>query len=402
MKNIATSIALTIVLLAFSGTTFAQEEKQDTVRTNQDAIYNRPFINIGKTRTAVGGYLEGNTNYFSEDGISEGFSMEMRRFNIFLYSQVGSRIRFLSELEFEHGTEEISIETAIVDFELNPAFNLRMGILMPSIGLVNVNHDSPNWEFVDRPLTSTSIIPTTLSEVGFGVYGKFYPNDNLVLSYDAYLVNGLQDGVILNSEGRTNFESGKAEEMFGEDNNGLPMLNGRTSLTHRKIGEIGLSYYGGVYNTFRLEGEEVEERRSLSMLTVDFNANIKKLNIKGEGVMATVDVPDDIQEIYGEEQTGIFVDFIYPVLQRSMFKWEKAVLNAAVRFEYADYNKGNLTTNVNTNIADDNMGIAFALGFRPRPGTVIRFNYRRHFINDHLGNPTINLAGFQFGFASYF
>ena len=36
-------------------------------QTNQDAIYNRPFIGFGKTKTALGGYLEGNTNYFSED-----------------------------------------------------------------------------------------------------------------------------------------------------------------------------------------------------------------------------------------------------------------------------------------------------------------------------------------------
>src|SRR3972149_5871228 len=95
--------------------------QDDSSFTNHDAIYQRPFIAVGKTNTAVGGYFEANTNYFMEDGVTEGFSMELRRFNIFLYSDIGSRIKFLSELEFEHGTEEISLETALMDFEFNPA-----------------------------------------------------------------------------------------------------------------------------------------------------------------------------------------------------------------------------------------------------------------------------------------
>lgn len=384
----------------FLGTyTVAQE---DSLQLNQDAIYNRPFIALGKTRTAVGGYLEGNTNYFSEDGVSEGFSMELRRFNIFLYSPIGSRIRFLSELEFEHGTEEISLETAQLDFEVNPALNFRAGIVLPAIGLVNTNHDSPNWEFVDRPLSSTGLIPTTLSEVGFGVHGKFYPSEAAVISYNAYLVNGLRDEIILNGEGRTDLQSGKSPEMFAEDNNGEPMFNGRVSYARRRIGEIGLSYYGGAYNTFREEGEMVDVKRYLSVMAVDFSAEVGKLEVKGEGVMVLLEVPAEISEIYGEQQYGAFADLIYPVLQRSMLRFEDAVLNVALRVEYVDYNVGSFSTNIGNSIGDENKGLALGLGFRPRPGTVIRANYRYHLITDLLGNPDIHRAGFQFGVASYF
>src|SRR5262245_3607197 len=90
----------------------------------QGGVYNRPFLaSVG--RTAIGGYLEGNTNYFQENGISEGFSTELRRFNVFLFSSIGPRIRIISELEFEHGTEEIKLETALLDFQVNPSFILR-------------------------------------------------------------------------------------------------------------------------------------------------------------------------------------------------------------------------------------------------------------------------------------
>ena len=121
-----------------------------TVVTNKDAIYNRPFVlkkTLGKSRftAALGGYAEGNTNYFATDGVSDGFSMEFRRFNIFIYSSVLSRIRFISELEFEHGVEEINLETALIDIEIHPALILRGGILLPPIGLFNQNHDGPKW-----------------------------------------------------------------------------------------------------------------------------------------------------------------------------------------------------------------------------------------------------------------
>lgn len=238
---------------------------EDENISQAEQIYNRPFV-AGvrtqlQTQTAVGGYIEANTNYFIEGGISDGFSFEMRRFNIFLYSNISQRIKFLAELEFEHGVEEIALETALVDVVIFPGLNLRGGILLPPIGHYNQNHDSPKWEFIERPLVSTGIIPTTLSEVGAGVFGDF-SFGNLSLTYDAYAVNGLQDGIILNDEGRTSLQAGKSEERFAEDNNGIPMFTGRFAVGYADLAEIGLSYYGLTpYNTYRIEGELVETPR---------------------------------------------------------------------------------------------------------------------------------------------
>jgi RimJ/RimL family protein N-acetyltransferase len=81
---------------------------QDTALV-QGGIYQRPYI-FSAGRTAVGGYVEANGSWFRTDGISEGPTFEVRRFNIFLYSGVGRRLKFTSELEFEHGTEEIALE----------------------------------------------------------------------------------------------------------------------------------------------------------------------------------------------------------------------------------------------------------------------------------------------------
>ncbi len=384
---------------------FHRKDQSDSIMTVQESIYNRPFITMGNTQTAIGGYLEGNTNYFKEDGISEGFSMELRRFNIFLYSTIIPRVRFISELEFEHGTEEIELETALIDFELNPAFVIRAGILLPPIGRFNQNHDSPQWEIIDRPFVSTQIIPSTLSEVGFGANGKFFKGQ-MIFTYDLYLVNGLGSGIVDNEFGRTDIQSGKNGERFAEDENGRPMLTGRIGLRHRKWGEIGISGYGGTYNIFELEGTKLSPKNKLSIFAVDFSLQIAKATVQGEYALANIDIAQDASEQFGDKQWGGFAEVIYPVLKRQILGFPNSVINATVRLEKIDYNKGEFNNEDglldDLNIYDDLSAIVLGLGFRPSAGTIMRANYRYHWTRDFLGNPTIKTAGFQVGFATYF
>jgi hypothetical protein len=389
-----------IMIIIFSWITNAQDTT-GTKTPSQDAIYNRPFIlELNKLSTSIGGYFEGNSNYFSEDGVSEGLSFELRRFNIFLYSSLGSGIKFLSELEFEHGTEEIALETALLDFQFSPQLALRGGIILVPLGMFNQNHDSPRWDIIDRPLVSTQIIPSTLSEAGFGVYGRFNLIRDLSLTYSGYLTNGLGDGVILNTEGRTSVPAGKREEAFKEDNNGLPAYSGRIAMQH-SLGELGFSFYHSVYNSFRIEGIEIDEKRSLSIGALDFSANLFDFTLHGEAAYSMIEVPDNISEIFGEKQWGTFVDVIYPVFKGPVFLFNEAILNSILRFEYVDFNIGNFNVTDQT-IRDDITALVLGLSFRPVTNTVIKANYRRHWTVDAIGNPTIHTAGFQFGFASYF
>jgi hypothetical protein len=367
----------------------------------QNSMYDRPFIGNSKAKIALGGYVEGNTNYFAEDGVTEGFGMELRRFNIFLYSNISRKIKFLSELEFEHGTEEIAIETAQLDFEINQGLNFRAGILMPQIGLFNVNHDSPKWDVIDRPLVSSMIIPSTLSEVGFGVFGKFYFGKN-VFSYDAYLVNGLQDGIVYNEEGRTFIPGGKNPSTFEEDNNGTPSFNGRLAIKNSLLGEFGLSYYGGVYNSFKKEGDVVEDKRYLGIYAFDFTTSFYKFNLKGEAVHATIDLPVGFTDITGSEQTGVFVDLTYPIYKGKIAVFENSQITLFTRFNFVDFNSGNFSFNKELKKGDEIIGFTSGVSFRPNPSTIIKANYVYQQSTDVLNNPPGLLGGIQFGVASYF
>src|SRR5580693_594713 len=67
-----------------------------------DAIYNRPFLKLGKTPVSIGGYMESNWQKVSTSGISAGNQFQFRRFSLFVASTITSRIKFLSEIEYEN------------------------------------------------------------------------------------------------------------------------------------------------------------------------------------------------------------------------------------------------------------------------------------------------------------
>ena len=357
----------------------------------QDGICARPFIGA-VSMTFVGGYVEGNTNHFVENGIGEGFFMELRRFNIFLFSQISQRVRFLSELEFEHGTEEIALETALVDLQIRPELVIRAGIILPPLGYFHQNYDSPRWDFVERPLVSTDIIPSTLSELGGGVYGRIGLG-GLILCYDAYLTNGLTDAVVGNELGRTDIASGKGGEIFAEDNNGSPALSGRVALREPSLGEVGLSYYRGYYNTCRVEGVDVDERRWMGIAALDFGGTAGPADIRGEIAYARVDVPPGMVEIFGDTQWGGHVDLTLPVWRPRVPGCQDFVVAAFLRLENLDYNVGTFTSTGGP-IRDGVTAVVPGISFRPSAGTVFRANYRYHWIRDFAGNPTNRMAGF--------
>lgn len=128
---------------------------------SMDAVYNRPFITVGKLPVSLGGYLEANWQHLATDGVSDGHQFQFRRLTLFVSSTVAKRLKFLSEIEFEEGGKEIAIEFAALDIELHPLLNLRGGIILNPIGSFNQNHDGPKWEFIDRPLSATQMLPAT-------------------------------------------------------------------------------------------------------------------------------------------------------------------------------------------------------------------------------------------------
>jgi hypothetical protein len=116
--------------------------------------------------------------HFNKAEFQDG-QLDFHRFVLLVTHNFNDRIRFVSELELEHafvegGEEsgEVELEQAYVDFLLSRSFNVRAGMILMPIGIINERHEPPVYYGVERPFVDTVIIPTTWFEVGAGVHGE--------------------------------------------------------------------------------------------------------------------------------------------------------------------------------------------------------------------------------------
>ena len=414
---------ITGILLLKSGFCFGQIDPtllkrvpKDTGKPslNMDAVYQRPFLTMDKLPVAIGGYAEANYQHLGTDGVTEGHQFQFRRLSLFVASSVSKRIKFMTEIELENevgdadaagsGPEtEIGIEYAALDVALHPLLNFRGGIILNPIGGFNQNHDGPKWEFTDRPIAMTRMLPATFSNAGFGLYGKHY-SKNWMFGYELYLTGGFDNSVIDNTQNKTYLPAAKDNNtrLVGSAS-GKALITAKLAIRYNKIGELGLSYMGGGYNKTMADGLQIDAPRRLDVMAVDFNTTLPRWGtyIVGEWAWIKVELPPNYSQQYGSRQQGGFMDMVQPVVKRNILGWEHATINLALRLEYADWNVGRFET-TGTNIGDALWSIMPAISFRPTAQTVFRVNYRLQWQRDLLDNPPSRTAGIIMGISSYF
>jgi hypothetical protein len=126
------------------------------------------------TTGPLSGYMDFHYNKADgEDGV-----LDFHRFVLLLSHSFSPRLRFVGELELEHafveGLEdagELELEQAYVDFLLSPRLNVRAGMLLMPVGIINERHEPPVYNGVERPFVDTVIVPSTWFDVGAGVHG---------------------------------------------------------------------------------------------------------------------------------------------------------------------------------------------------------------------------------------
>ncbi|CAN5602348.1 FlxA-like family protein [soil metagenome] len=138
--------------------------------------------------SAFGGYGE-----ITLDVPAGGESIvDFRRFVLFFGHDFNEHIRFYSELEVEHAIAsagdlgEVEVEQGYLDGLFGKHFNLRGGLVLMPMGIVNVYHEPPSFNGVDRPDVDQFVIPSTWREPAVGIFGELTEG----LRYQLYVVNG--------------------------------------------------------------------------------------------------------------------------------------------------------------------------------------------------------------------
>lgn len=365
----------------------------------RDTVVERPFVRGGQGdrpylaalagRLAIGGYAEGHLRLEREEGVTEEAGLEAKRFNLFFHSRISDFVRFGAELEFEDSAEEIRLEFMTVDLLVHRAFGLRAGMVLLPMGRFNLSHDSPQNPFTDRPLVSAEILSVALSQPGVGAFGIVPLGGTARLTYEAYAVNGFDDG-ILDAEEGVRLPAGR--DNFENNNNRLAGV-GRVAFSPGVELEVGLSGIHGQYNESVLDGERVDEARSVSVAVLDWDVDPGFVRVVGEAALAGIDVPPALEGLFASEQWGLYTDVVVPFGRGWIATMPGSRFEAKARLDYVDFD-GEIP-------GDDALRVSLGLNFRPTPNTAFKLDYFRGRAHDRFNNPA-DQAGVLFSAATYF
>jgi hypothetical protein len=144
--------------------------------------------------TSLFGYGEFNYNRFRD--AQRTSRADLRRFVFGFGHRFNERLSFNSEVELEHGVAsatdrgEVEIEQAYLNYQVSDALNLKGGLFLIPLGILNETHEPPTYYGVERNEVETRIIPTTWRELGFGAHGVIGQG----LKYDIGLTTGFNAG----------------------------------------------------------------------------------------------------------------------------------------------------------------------------------------------------------------
>lgn len=384
------------LVMALAGPALGQDLTSDSL----DALAARPFVRGGYDdkphlaglfgRIAVGGYLEARAGWTRQDGATDELGVEVTRWNLLLSTRVRERVAIFSEIEFEEGGQEVTVELAQVDIRFARAFNTRTGILLLPLGRFNLAHDAPRNEMVTRPAEAEALLGVALAQPGLGVFGRFDRPGGGRFTYEAYAVTGYHDGLIAESPEGTRLAAGKRNF---EDRNASPGLVSRIEWSPGAKAGLGLSGYHGAYNVYRADGLAVDDRRDVSVMVLDLDAPTGPIRWSGEVAGVRVELPPTLPGLFASRQAGAFVTGAWRFGEGWIASMPGSSFTLAARGEAVDFDR---------DLAGDSIrALALGLNFRPVPETVIKLGYERGGTRDRFNNPGA-FARLQLGIATYF
>lgn len=240
-----------------------------------------------KGKLKIGGYGGVHYNQPFSGNVRNNGKLDVHRFIMMLGYQFNSKTQFITELEFEH-VNEIYVEQAFLQYKLNNLINLRAGLLLAPMGIINIYHEPTVFNGVERPLLSHDITPSTWREIGFGVSGIILP---VSLKYEAYIMNGFKS---FDGTATIGGESGlrKGRQKASRSFMSFPNLTGRLEFFGIRGVNIGLSGYFGKTQSTLYDGIEKNNHALLakadssivgiSMVGLDARFSFKGLKIAGQ------------------------------------------------------------------------------------------------------------------------
>jgi hypothetical protein len=174
-----------IIIFLLLNTILLQAQKPDSTGTQ--------YLNSAETllrkdgKLLIGGYGEVHYNQPLTKGQKELGTLDVHRLVMFLGYNFSKKTQFVSEIEVEYA-KEVWIEQAFLQHKLNQYMNLKAGLMLVPMGIINEYHEPTTFNGVERPTIDNRLSLSTWREVGLGLSGNVMPAS---VKYQLYLMGGL-------------------------------------------------------------------------------------------------------------------------------------------------------------------------------------------------------------------
>lgn len=170
------------------------EDRIKALEAGLDATASAVEQSGSASKNTIGGYGELHYNNLDKNG-TDAKEIDFHRFVLFFGHEFNEDVRFFSEVELEHALSgngkpgEVELEQAYVEFDVSDKTQVKAGVFLVPVGIINETHEPPTFYGVERNPVEKNIIPATWWEAGAGISGQIGDDG---LSYDLAYTSGLE------------------------------------------------------------------------------------------------------------------------------------------------------------------------------------------------------------------
>ena len=380
---------MAILASSFSQSQITQIDSTTAQNQQQNAV-NRILSVDRSSGVIVGGYAQ--VDYNQPEGLNG--NLDVHRLVLLVGYKFNDKVQFVTEIEYEH-VKELYVEQAFLQYTIADNVNLRGGLMLVPMGIINEYHEPTTFNGVERPNVDKSIVPSTWREIGLGVTGKI---DNASIRYQAYVFNGFAsvngDNVLGGSNALRNGRQKGSESIIS-----TPNLSAKIDFYGIQGLRLGLSGYFGRSQSEdgiqEIEGANV----GLSMLGLDARYIKNRFSARGQYIHANLSDTDKYNILYetnlGSELKGWYLEAAYNLLPLN----KDQRLDAFVRYEQYDTHAATFKAGIDRNLAYNRNEWTTGLSYHIAQGAVVKADYQ---ILDNAieGNPS--KGQFNLGFGVWF
>ncbi len=369
------TILLSILLLI--GVTFRAQ-----TQTSDNSLYNAAdqLLN-SESKLSIGGYAQIDFNQPVVDGSRQNANLDVHRLVLLFAYRFGEKTNFVTEIELEH-VKEVYVEQAFLNHEFLPWLNLRAGLMLVPMGIINEYHEPPTFNGVERPNLDSKIVPSTWREIGFGFAGRL---DNAAIKYQLYVMNGFNGyngaGTFRGSDGFRKGRQKGAESFMSSptvatkvEYYGIPGLR------------LGLSGYAGRSQSVLYDGLDTNDQFAIaqadssvvgiSMLGIDARYRNGGFEARGQfnvsGITNSADYNDFTGSDLGSSMLGWYLEAGYNLLHGNQNEQRLVPFIRYEKYNTHAKTEGNLAANKTFDRTDITLGAGWWLN----SGAVLKADYQ--------------------------